>query len=90
MERRIEIGSIHMSRVEAHIIETSDKEPSNMDLLYIVARCLRSPIVDSTHRDRMSVEVRRVVTPERGREASGSRVEARRKRVLSSARSLCE
>ncbi len=44
----------HMSRVEVHIIETRDNEPRKMDLLFIVVRCLRSPIIDSTHRDRMT------------------------------------
>ncbi len=34
MERRIEIGSTHMSRVEARIIETRDNEPRKMDLLF--------------------------------------------------------
>ncbi len=27
----------HMSRVEAHIIETRDNEPRKMDLLFIIA-----------------------------------------------------
>ncbi len=39
----------HRSRVEAHIVETRDDEPRKMDLLFIVARCLRSPITDSTY-----------------------------------------
>ncbi len=40
-------------RVEAHIVETRDDEPRKMDLLFTVAMCLRSPIADSTHRNRM-------------------------------------
>ncbi len=44
---------IYMSRVDAHIVETRDVEPRMMDLLYIVVRCLRSPITDSSHRNRM-------------------------------------
>ncbi len=40
------------SRVEAHIVETRDDEPRKMDLFF-VARCLRSPITDSTYRNRM-------------------------------------
>ncbi len=63
----------YRSRVEAHIVETRDDEPRKMDLLFTVARCLRSPITDSTHRSRM-IAVRRVVTPKRGRDASRSRV----------------
>ncbi len=63
------------SRVEAHIVETRDDEPRKMDLLFIVARRLRSPKTDSTHRNRM-IECRgsKVVTPKRGRDASRSRV----------------
>ncbi len=41
------------STVEAHIVETRDDEPRMMDLLYIVVRCLRSPITDSSNRNRM-------------------------------------
>ncbi len=44
---------IYRSRVEARIVEARDDEPRRMNLLFIVARCLRSPITDSTHRNRM-------------------------------------
>ncbi len=44
---------IYRSRVEAHVVATRDDEPRKMDLLFIVARCLRSPKTDSTHRNRM-------------------------------------
>ncbi len=50
--RELKLGS-HRSRVEAHIVETRDDELRKMDLLFIVARCLRSPITYSTHRNRM-------------------------------------
>ncbi len=40
---------IYRSRVDARIVEARDDEPRRMDLLFIVARCLRSPIADSTH-----------------------------------------
>ncbi len=43
----------YRSRVEAHIVETRDDEPRKMDLLFIVARFLRSPITDSTYRTQM-------------------------------------
>ncbi len=43
----------HRSRVEPHIVETRDDELRKMDLLFIVARCLRSPKTDSTHQNRM-------------------------------------
>ncbi len=69
----------YRSRVEANIVETRDDEPRKMDLLFIVVRCLRSPIVDLTHRDRMT-ECRgsKGRYPRAGREASRSRVEVRR------------
>ncbi len=40
---------IYRSRVDARIVEARDDEPRKMDLLFIVARCLRSPKTDSTH-----------------------------------------
>ncbi len=49
---------IYRLRVEAHIVETRDDEPRKMDLLFNVARCLRSPITDLTHRNR-TIECRR-------------------------------
>ncbi len=65
----------YRSRVEAHIVETRDVKPRKMDLLFIVARRLRSPITDSTHRNRM-IECRgsKGRYPKAGRDASRSRV----------------
>ncbi len=66
-----------MSRVEAHIIEARDNEPRKMELLFIVARCLRSPEIDAVFNiSTLSVDELRLVETRADEWRAESRMEA--------------
>ncbi len=68
----------YTSRVEAHIVETRDDEPRKMDLLFIVARCLRSPEIGAVFVIfKLSVDELRLVDTRADELRGESRMEAR-------------